>query len=185
MRKLSTQKTLSALASAALFCSMAVAQNGNWLVSGGDVQRSGWNKDEKILSKSNVGNLKLLWKTKTDVYPQGLHTLMDPLVVQNVPTPSGPKEMVYILGVGDTLYAFDAKTGKQEWEKKFKYEKLPPIRQGSADGPPRPQPALPTDTRHYNFLNPGGSTDVPAIGEPDASGVRPIYVLDGGGNLNI
>ncbi|AFL89622.1 Pyrrolo-quinoline quinone coenzyme N-terminus [Terriglobus roseus DSM 18391] len=191
MRKLSTQKTLSALASAALFCSglalfssAAVAQNGNWLTSGGDVQRSGWNKDEKTLNKSNVGNMKLLWKTKTDVYPHGLHTLMDPLVVQNVPTPSGPKEMVYILGVGDTLYAFDAKSGTIAWQKQFKYEVPPPAR--PPDGAPaRPAQVLPTDTRHYNFLNPGGSTDVPVIGEPDAKGVRPIYVLDGGGNLHV
>jgi len=86
-------KTLSAIATVVLGCGMAVAQNGNWLMSGGDVERSGWNKDEHILSKSNVGKLKLLWKTKTDVYPQGLHTLMDPLVVQNVPTADGPKEV--------------------------------------------------------------------------------------------
>jgi hypothetical protein len=185
MLKISTQKTLSALAGAALCCSMAVAQNGNWLVSGGDVQRSGWNKDEKKLSKTNVGNMKLLWKLHTDVYPHGLHTLMDPLVVQDVPTASGPKEMAYVLGVGDTLYAIDAKEGKLAWQHQFKYETLPPMRQGPVDGPPRPVQQLPADTRHYNFLNPGGSTDVPAIGEPDAKGVRPIYVMDGGGNLNI
>lgn len=177
-------KTLSAIATVVLGCGMAVAQNGNWLMSGGDIERSGWNKDEHILSKTNVGKLKLLWKTKTDVYPQGLHTLMDPLVVQNVPTPEGPKEIVYILGVGDTLYAFDAKSGKPFFEHHFKY-KAPEaeVRMGP-DGQPRQMPAPPKDTRHYNFLNPGGSTDVPVIGEPDAKGVRPIYVIDGGGNLH-
>ncbi|MEK6397345.1 MAG: hypothetical protein V4734_04605, partial [Terriglobus sp.] len=114
------------MATAVLGCGMAVAQNGNWLMSGGDVQRSGWNKDEHILSKTNVGKMKLLWKTKTDVYPQGLHTLMDPLVVQNVPTADGPKEIVYVLGVGDTLYAFDAKTGAPFFEHHFKYTKPEP-----------------------------------------------------------
>ena len=204
------RKTLTAIATAAITCGMAAAQtpvpspsrNGNWLVSGGDVQRSGWNMDEKILSKTSVKGMKLLWKTKTDVYPQGLHTLLDPLVVQNVPTAAGPKEMAYVLGVGDTLYAFDSANGKIVWQKKFVYEKLASPRQGpppdaappavaggatpvAPAAPPRPQQQLPTDTRHYNFLNPGGSTDVPAIGEADASGVRPIYVIDGGGQLHI
>ena len=177
-------KTLSAIATVVLSCGMAVAQNGNWLMSGGDVERSGWNKDEHILTKTNVGKLKLLWKTKTDVYPQGLHTLMDPLVVQNVPTAEGPKEIVYILGVGDTLYAFDAKSGKPFFEHHFKYAPPKPEVRMGPDGQPRQMPAQPTDTRHYNFLNPGGSTDVPVIGEPDAKGVRPIYVIDGGGNLH-
>lgn len=175
-------KALTTLACAALCCGVAAAQNGNWLMSGGDVQRSGWNKDETILSKTNVKGLKLLWKTKTDVYPHGLHTLMDPLVVQNVPTANGPKEMVYVLGVGDTLYAFDAKAGTIAWQHKFEYAPLAPPK--PPEGVPARVMQQPSDTRHYNFLNPGGSTDVPVIGEPDGNGVRPIFVIDGGGNLH-
>ncbi len=186
MLKNSTQKTLGALAGAALCCSMAAAQTTDWLMSGGDVPRSGWNKTETILTKDNVKGMKLLWKTKTDVYPQGLHTLMDPLVVHDVPTAGGKKEMVFVLGVGDVIYALDSKTGVLAWEHHFKYEKLPPVTRPGADGAPaRPAQTMPTDTRHYNFLNPAGSTDVPVIGPADSAGIRPIYVIDGGGNLNI
>ena len=81
---------------ALLFCGAASAQN--WLMDGGDNIRSGWNRDEHILAKNNIGKMKLLWKVQTDVEPHALHALMGPLVVQNVPTTAGKKEMVYVLG---------------------------------------------------------------------------------------
>ena len=34
----------------------------DWTTDGGDNQRTGWNKNEKTLTKDNVKNLKLLWK---------------------------------------------------------------------------------------------------------------------------
>ncbi len=180
-----TMKSLIALSGVVLSCGIATAQAGNWLMSGGDVERSGWNRDETKLTPQNVKGMKLLWTVQTDVYPQALHTLMDPLVVQNVPMPGGPTEMVYILGVGDTMYAIDSNAHKIAWQKKWTYAVPTPPAALLPDGTPRPQQAQPSDTKHYNFLNPKGSTDVPAIGEPDAAGVRPIYVIDGGGNLHV
>src|SRR6476620_2621196 len=37
----------------------------DWVTDGGDNQRTGWNPNEKTLTKENVGNLKLLWKLPT------------------------------------------------------------------------------------------------------------------------
>ena len=37
----------------------------DWTTDGGDNQRTGWNKQEKTLTKDNVKNLKLLWKMET------------------------------------------------------------------------------------------------------------------------
>ena len=36
------------------------AQKADWLTDGGDTQRSGWQKDEHILSPANVKNMTLL-----------------------------------------------------------------------------------------------------------------------------
>ena len=196
----------AALAAVVLFSSIGYGQN--WLTDGGDIVRSGWQKDEHILTKDNVKNLKLLWKIKTDVEPHALHSLMTPLVVEDVPTPSGKKEMVYVLGVSDTLYAIDTATHQIAWEKHFTYKEL--ARGGGGAPPPPPPPAAapaapaapgapaapaaaqaaggrgqgPQDPKHFNFLNPGGSTDVPVIGPPNAQGIRPLYVVDGGGVLH-
>lgn len=222
-------RQLAALAAALLVSTAGHAQN--WLTDGGDNVRSGWQKDEKALTKENVKNLKLLWTVKTDVEQHALHSLMTPLVVQDVPTSAGKKEMVYVLGVSDTLYAIDSSTHTIAWEKHFTYKALPNVRQGpppdaapaaapagggtpgnmpgaaapggaaqntpgapaapgaagaappAAGGGPGRQ-ALPADPKHYGFLNPNGSTDVPYIGAPNAQGIRPIYVVDGGGNLH-
>lgn len=209
------EKTCAALAAGVLLLPCS-SRAQNWLMDGGDNIRSAWNREEHTLTRDNIKNLKLLWKVQTDVQPHALHALMGPLVVQNVPTPSGKKEMVYVLGASDELYAFDTAAQKLAWTKHFTYAALPPRQQGpppeAAAGPVtpgaasgRPQgaaglPATPaaaatppppdpsrgsqTDPKHYNFLNPQGSTGVPAIGPEEAGGVRPIYVVDGGGVLH-
>ena len=55
----------------------------DWLTDGGDNQRTGWAKNEKILTKQNVGNLKLLWTLETGNQPRALHSLMPVLVDQS------------------------------------------------------------------------------------------------------
>src|SRR4026208_160459 len=53
---------------------------------GGDNQRTGWNKQEKILTKDNVKNLKLLWKLETRNQVRALHSLMPVLVLSQLNT---------------------------------------------------------------------------------------------------
>ena len=43
--------------------SNGVAALTDWLTDGGDNQRTGWNRTQKILTKDNVKDLKLLWKS--------------------------------------------------------------------------------------------------------------------------
>jgi len=148
----------------------------DWTTDGGDAQRTGWQKDETILTKDNVKNLKLLWKLKTDNVSRALFSFTPALILQNVRAGGVAKEMVYFVGASDNLYAVDANTGQLVWNKHFTYE-APPARGGAANSAP-PDPA------HIGFLSPGGSTDTPVIGPPDANGRRPIYVTDGGGMLH-
>ena len=164
---------------AALLC-CGIAHSTDWLTDGGDNVRSGWNKEEHILTKDNIKNMKLLWKTETKNGPRALHGLMTPLIVQNVPTASGPKEMAFVVGASDNLYAFDTATGTIVWQKHFSYAEPP-----APAGPPgAPAQAAPLDATHNNFLRPGGSTDTPVIGPAMANGDRMLYMMDGIGTLH-
>ena len=59
----------------------AARRSTTGLTDGGDNQRTGWNKQEKTLTKDNVKNLKLLWKLETGNQVRALHSLMPVLVV--------------------------------------------------------------------------------------------------------
>ncbi|MBP6824502.1 MAG: hypothetical protein KA368_23360, partial [Acidobacteria bacterium] len=80
------------------------AQGGkiaDWLTDGGDIERTGWQKNETILSTSTVKNMKLLWKTKLDNEPRQMHNLLPVLIAGRVTTDKGPKEIVLATGVTD------------------------------------------------------------------------------------
>jgi outer membrane protein assembly factor BamB len=95
--------------------------NDDWLTFGYDQQRSGWNQGEKTLTKQSVGRLKLLWTTQLDVQPLdvALSTLTSPLAVSGVDTPQGQKNLLFVVGINDTIYAIDADNGKVVWQKVF------------------------------------------------------------------
>src|SRR5690348_15839985 len=171
------KKPTIALFIALVFC-CGLALGENWLTDGGDLQRSGWNKDEKTLSKDNINTMKLLWKIDTGNGARDLHSLMTPLVVDSVPTSSGPKQIVYVVGSSDNLYAVDAKTGKTVWQRHFTYP-APPSRGGGGGFGQQP-----TDPKHQGSLQPEGTTDVPVIGPPYTSGDSSLYVDHGGSNIH-
>src|ERR1700743_527437 len=95
------------------------ARAADWTTDGGDLQSTGWQKDEKILTKDNVKNLKLLWKVKTDNITRALFSYTPALILQNVRSGGATKEMIYFVGASDNLYAVDANTGKIVWNKHF------------------------------------------------------------------
>ena len=147
----------------------------DWLTDGGDNQRTGWAKNEKILTKQNVGSLKLLWTLETGNQPRALHSLMPVLVIAQLPTAAGVKQVGIVNGISDNLYGFDVETGKLIWQKHWTY--VPPAgRGGGGGGQPTPQ-----DPRKLGFLQPGGSSDTPVIGPADAQGRRPVYFVSGDG----
>ena len=73
----------------------AAAQAGSsaelmdYWTDGADIERSGWIKNEKILTKANVGTLKLKWKLETGNQPRARHSLMPVLVIGQLNTPAG------------------------------------------------------------------------------------------------
>src|SRR4026208_1765691 len=105
----------------------------DYWTDGADVERSGWIKNEKILTKANVGSLKLKWKLETGNQPRALHSLMPVLVIGQLTTAGGVKQVGIVNGISDNLYAFDVETGKILWQKHWDYE-APPARRGGGGG---------------------------------------------------
>lgn len=166
---------------AAMTTSVLHAQNADWLTDGGDKQRSGWQKDEHILSPADVKNMTLLWKVETGNEARALHNLMPALIVHSVETASGPKQIVLVSGISDNLYAYDAADGTLLWKKHFTYAVEKPKEDIPADFATIAGGKTP---KTLNFLEPGGSSDTPVIG-PVQDGKWPVYFVDGGGVLHI
>jgi outer membrane protein assembly factor BamB len=119
---------------ASLFLSMpSYAQEAtpahDWTTWGYDQQRTNWNRGETTLNKTNVSNLKLLWSAQLSTKPADvvLSTLTAPLVVDNVSIGGGQKNLVFLLGADDTLFALDADSGKPVWQKTYT-NTLTPVR---------------------------------------------------------
>ena len=150
----------------AIYAGCALSWAAEWPTDGGNSQRTNWQQDEKILTKENVKNLKILWKIKLDNVPQEMHSLFPPLIVEKVNTSSGPKQIAIEAGISDNLYAIDVETGKLLWKKHFEYPT--PARRGKPGDP----------------LCPTGQTATPVIGPPSASGARTVYALAGDGEIH-
>jgi outer membrane protein assembly factor BamB len=150
------------------FAPQPQAQNhkpAEWLMDGGDVERTGWQKNEHILAPSTVKNMKLLWKTKVDNEPRQMHNLLPVLIAPGVRTAQGTREIVLVTGVSDNLYALDAATGAQLWKLHF-------------DSTFTPSPG----GRGSGILCPGGITATPII-QRKAEGEYIIYAASWDGRL--
>ena len=94
----------------------------DWATWGGDPERTSWARGESALTRQNVSGLELLWTAQLDAVPDIRNhyaTLTDPLVVQNVATPQGPKSLVFVASAKDTVYAVDADSGEVVWQRSF------------------------------------------------------------------
>jgi outer membrane protein assembly factor BamB len=92
-----------------------------WITWGYDPERSGWNRAETTLTKSNVKGLRQVWSTQLSV-PTNLDvlsTVTAPVIAANVAMAGGNKDVMVILGANDTLFAIDASTGAQLWQKHY------------------------------------------------------------------
>jgi len=80
------------------------------------------------LSPKNVSRLKLLWETKLPVAVKdvALASLTSPLVATGVVTPQGKRDLVFTVGMDDSISALDAGTGAVIWRKSFPNTLKPP-----------------------------------------------------------
>lgn len=143
----------------------SATKKADWLTDGGDVQRTAWQRNETLLNPETVGKLRILWKVQLDNVPREMHALLPPLIIGEMATPGGPKELAIVAGSSDNIYAIDVQAGRVLWQRHFDY------------------PPMKTSRREGDTLCPGGQTATPVIGPQDGSGRRTIYALDGSGAL--
>jgi outer membrane protein assembly factor BamB len=151
---------------AAFCCGLLPA--ANWLTDGGGPKRDNWQKDEHILTRDNVKNLKVLWKLKLPNEPREMHSLFPPLIIDKVKTDQGVKQIAIVAGISDNIFGIDVDAGKVMWHKHFTY---PPITEGRG-------------LRSGDPLCPGGQTATPIVGPPDSNGERTLYAMSGDGMLH-
>lgn len=160
-----TRLAITSLSVLCLVPSFAFA--ADWLTDGGDTKRTNWQKDETTLTRSNVKDLKLLWKIKLDNKPRQMHSLLEPLVIGRVDTSSGPKQLVIQVGVSDNVYAIDAEKGELVWKRQFEstFKEAPGGR-----GP--------------SVLCPGGMTANVTVGPGSGPGKYVIYAASWDGRFH-
>ncbi len=112
---------LRALNPAAANAAAAAPATNEWLTWGYDPERTGWNRAETTLTTKNVSRLRQVWTTQLPVPVDKyvLSTMTAPVIAAGVATPSGAKDILYILGANDTLYALDVNGGSVLWQKTF------------------------------------------------------------------
>ena len=154
------------IAAPTLFLASLTAQNADWLTDGGDVIRSNWQRNEKIINAQNAKDVRLLWKIKLDNQTRAMHSLLPPLVIGRVTTKTGPKQVVIQAGVSDNLFAIDVATGELLWHRKF-------------DSTFSDQPG----GRGPSVLCPGGMTANSTIGPGKNPGDYIIYAASWDGRL--
>jgi len=135
---------------------------GDWLTYGHDPQRTGWAFEESKISPETASKLGLAWKTKLKNEPYSLSALTAPVVASGISTAKGVRSVVYTAGVTGTIFALDAETGEQLWDREFKYSVVP--------GKARYQ---------GTFLCPNGITATPVIDKT----TNLLYVIAGNGAL--
>jgi outer membrane protein assembly factor BamB len=161
---------------AAWLCAMflgpyaAVGQStgtAEWRTGSYDQQRDGWQRDEGKLTTSNVHDMRLLWKVKTDNVSMGMQSFREPLIIPGVQTASGVKTLAILAGSSNDVYAIDAGSGTIVWQMRLKW---------SSDEP--------QDTEiGGGFICTKALTATPVV-SPDGPARRLIYVLSSDGYLH-
>jgi outer membrane protein assembly factor BamB len=142
-----------------------IGRRAHWLMDGGDPQRTSWQRNETLISKSSVGNMKLMWKLTLDNKPRQMHNLFAPLIIGDLQTRSGPREFAIVAGVSDNVYGIDVESGKQAWKRTFDSTYVEPA--GARGGP----------------LCPGGLTATPVVAPTETPGTYRVYAISWDGRL--
>jgi outer membrane protein assembly factor BamB len=85
-------------------------------MTGGGPQRNGWARSERLIDKTNVSTLKLLYKVRAEIQSRGSHSLTAPIVNGNLITYRGFKEMLIFGASSDKVFSVDADLNKALWE---------------------------------------------------------------------
>src|SRR5947209_9298729 len=96
----------------------------DWSSFGNDAQRTGWEKSDIRITKENVKDFQLVLKRKLE----NKQTLTPPVVIGLLISYRGFKELAFVAGSSDNMWAIDADMDRIFWKKHFEYssDKLKP-----------------------------------------------------------
>src|SRR5207244_2675844 len=103
---------LMALATLGLIIGASPVAATDWPMFGFNLQRTGENPFESILTPSTVGRLHLLWS-----FDLGAVTIMQPVLAAGVIVNGSPKDLVYMGAEHGDLYAIDVASGTMVWQR--------------------------------------------------------------------
>jgi hypothetical protein len=170
MRRRLVTAALIALNWAAVWVAVPGAQRkpakAHWLTDGGDPQRASWQRNETLITKDSVKNMKLMWKVQLDNKPRQMHNLFPALIVSDVATMEGPREIAVVAGISDNIYGIDVEKGTLLWSRQF-------------DSTFTEQPG----GRGGGVLCPGGLTATPVVAATETPGKYTIYAASWDGRL--
>lgn len=205
-------RRISTLAITGLFCTAPALPQGrpvDWPGFGGDPQRSGWEKSDSRITKDNVKDFQMVLKQKLAAAAAGTHSLTPPVVIGQLISYRGFKELAFVAGAGDHIWSLDADVERMFWEKRLTSSAAksrnatcagmvtampsltPPVTFG---GRPRPTPASPG-------ANPGGAArpttppstvpgaesagPKPILGSTSFGAPRPLFAVTSDGKLHV
>jgi hypothetical protein len=93
---------------------MRCASAYDWLQFGGDPQHSGRNTAETILTPANVGTLALKYQVPLAGLVDGA-----PVFLENVSTPGGVKNLLFVTTRDGQIIALDAQNGAVVWSQQY------------------------------------------------------------------
>ena len=90
----------------------------DWPFFGGDAQRSGWQKSDLRITRDNVKDFQLVLKHKLET-KTGDRSLTPPVVIGNLISYKGFKELAFVAGSSGRIWAIDADIDRVFWQKQL------------------------------------------------------------------
>ena len=104
----------------------ALTAANNWPSVNGGPQREAWARGEAMLSRSTVAGVRLIYARKLDNQNRGSLALTPPLILGNLISYRGFKEMLFVGGSSDVVYSIDAVLNRTLWTTKLPVGAQPP-----------------------------------------------------------
>jgi hypothetical protein len=107
------------LVSIFLFCGASDCMSQNmepWLTRSADSARSGWNPHETQLTQASVGKKGIVRATIIPVFGDARGMEAQPLVLPNVKTPLGTRDVMVLPSMADVVRGVDAHDGSSIWQ---------------------------------------------------------------------
>ncbi len=97
----------------------ALTAANNWPSVAGGPQRENWARAEAMLSRDTAPAIKLIYSLKLNNQSRANYSLAPPLVLGNLISYRGFKEMLFVAGSSDNVYSIDAVLNRVLWSTKL------------------------------------------------------------------